>query len=107
MQAQQVIRNARQSAGLTQKELASLAGTSQPTVALYESGKRDPSSATLLRLVQACGGQLHLSTGHQRVRTPSKAELERAGKQLIDVLDLASRLPTRHSPDLDFPRLPE
>ena len=107
MQIRDVIRDARQAAGLTQKQLAALAGTSQPTVAIYESGRRDPSTSTLIRLVEACGGELRLSTGHQRVRTPSKNDLERAGKQLVDVLDLASKLPTSHSPDLKFPRLPE
>jgi transcriptional regulator with XRE-family HTH domain len=107
MQVQAVIRDARQAAGLTQKALAERAGTSQPTVALYESGKRDPSASTLVRLVEACGGRLKVEAGHQCLRTPSQAELERVGRQLVDVLELASKLPTKHSPELNFPRLPE
>jgi transcriptional regulator with XRE-family HTH domain len=107
MQANHVIRDAREAAGLTQKQLASLAGTSQPTVALYESGRRDPTASTLIRLIQAAGGRLQLETGQQPIRTPGQAELERAGRQLVDVLDLAAKLPTRHAPDLEFPRLPQ
>jgi transcriptional regulator with XRE-family HTH domain len=107
MQVRDVIRDARQAAGLTQKQLAALAGTSQPTVAIYESGRRDPSTSTLIRLVEACGGRLRIEMGHAPVRTQSQAELKRAGEKFIEVLDLAERLPTKHSPDLNFPRLPE
>ncbi len=56
--AAELIREARASAGLTMSELASRAGTSTPTVSRYENGLVDPGSATLDRLLRACGSEL-------------------------------------------------
>ena len=50
-----LIQLARIEADLTQQELADLAGTSQPAIAAYESGKRSPSIETLARIVRAAG----------------------------------------------------
>lgn len=50
-----MIKEARARAGLTQVELASLAHTSQPAIAAYESGTRVPSADTLERLLRATG----------------------------------------------------
>lgn len=50
-----VIRRLRERAGLTQAELAERAGTSQPTVAAYESGRKSPSLQTLQRLADSAG----------------------------------------------------
>ena len=47
--------------GLTQKELASRAQTSQPTIALYEAGKKSPTVETLERMTNALGLVLLLS----------------------------------------------
>ena len=105
MDAGAEIRSARLAAGLSQRELADLAGTSQPAVAMYESGEREPGVSTFERLLGAAGAKVTVEGGHQPVRTPSRADLERVNRHLIDVLDLASKLPTRHSPTLDFPRL--
>lgn len=44
--------------GLTQAELADRAGTSQPTIAAYEAGRKSPSVATLERLATAAGREL-------------------------------------------------
>jgi uncharacterized protein (DUF2345 family) len=74
---------------------------------MYESGDRDPGFATLERLLAAAGARIRVERGHARVRTPSRAQIERVNRQLMDVLDLAERLPTRHGPTLDFPRLAE
>lgn len=45
----------RRRAGLTQAELARLAGTSQPTIAAYESGTKSPTLTTLSRIARAAG----------------------------------------------------
>jgi transcriptional regulator with XRE-family HTH domain len=45
--------------GATQQELARRAGTSQPTIAAYESGAKSPTLATLDRLAGAIGAQWH------------------------------------------------
>jgi transcriptional regulator with XRE-family HTH domain len=49
------LRRYRGRAGLSQQALADAAGTSQPTVAAYESGRVTPSMSTLGRLLGACG----------------------------------------------------
>jgi transcriptional regulator with XRE-family HTH domain len=49
------VRTLRQRAGLTQARLAAAAGTSQPTIAAYESGRKSPTLATLGRLATAAG----------------------------------------------------
>ena len=49
------VRELRRSADLTQTELARAAGTSQPTIAAYESGRKSPSLRTLSRMARAVG----------------------------------------------------
>ena len=55
MNAAVVIRAARKRAGLTQKELALRSATTQSAIAAYESGSKEPSMATLDRLIAAAG----------------------------------------------------
>lgn len=49
------LREARHRAGLTQRELAALAGTPQSAIARIERGVTDPSSRTLQHLLAAAG----------------------------------------------------
>lgn len=53
-----LVHEARTRAGLSQRGLAALAGTSGPTIAAYESGNREPRLSTLARLVGATGTEL-------------------------------------------------
>jgi Predicted transcriptional regulator with C-terminal CBS domains len=99
------LRDARHRAGLTQADLATRAGTSQATVSAYESGRKQPSVTTLSRLLAATGTQLTAEPAGYVVVQASKAELERRGRILSDVLDLAQSLPFRRSDDLRYPRL--
>jgi transcriptional regulator with XRE-family HTH domain len=89
------IRNARRRAGLTQAALAERAGTSQATLSAYESGRKEPSLRTLGRVLEAAGARLTV-----------EQTLRRNAKILEDVLGLAEALPSRHSPTLEYPRLP-
>jgi transcriptional regulator with XRE-family HTH domain len=57
----QLVKNARRAANITQSELARRAGTAQPAVAAYESGRRVPSIATLRRLLDACDHDLDVT----------------------------------------------
>ena len=50
----------RRRAGVTQSRLAELAGTSQPTIAAYESGSKVPNLRTLRRLARALGLEARL-----------------------------------------------
>ncbi len=58
----QLIRDTRKRARLSQAGLAARAGTSQPAVARYESGRATPSLSTLERLLVACGSRLVLTS---------------------------------------------
>lgn len=60
MDVASLIRGARRAAGLSQAELATRAGTSQPALARYETGVTMPALPTLERLLQACGRRLEL-----------------------------------------------
>lgn len=63
MRAGTLIQTARVAAGLTQVELARAAGTSQPTIARYETGRSEPRASTLERILAACGQRLDATTG--------------------------------------------
>jgi transcriptional regulator with XRE-family HTH domain len=53
-----LLREARLRAGLTQRELASRASTSQSAIARWESGEVVPSFERLRDLIRACGLEL-------------------------------------------------
>ena len=55
-----LILTARLKAGLSQQELADRLGVSQPTLAVYESGRRQPTVATLMRWLTAAGFDLQM-----------------------------------------------
>ncbi len=50
-----LIRLLRSQAGVTQQALAIKAGTSQPTIALYESGSKSPTITTVQKLAASLG----------------------------------------------------
>ena len=105
MDAASTIRAARLHCGLTQGALASRAGTSQATVSAYESGRKEPSITTLSRLLAAAGSRLAVEPAERPVIQVPATQLEKAGRTLVEVLDLAAALPTRHERRLSFPRL--
>ncbi|HEU4700899.1 MAG TPA: helix-turn-helix transcriptional regulator [Conexibacter sp.] len=105
MDAGATIRAARERAGLTQTQLAQRAGTSQATLSAYERGRKAPSVETLGRLLAASGTRLTTAPASAPVIRPTRAQLARAGRTLVDVMLLAEALPTRHSPELRFPPL--
>lgn len=101
-----LLRDARRRAGLTQAELARRGGTSQATLSAYENGAKSPCADTLERVLAAAGVRLAGVPATRPVRAPAGAALERAGRGLVEVIELAAQLPTRHSGELAFPRLP-
>jgi transcriptional regulator with XRE-family HTH domain len=105
MDAAASLRDARRRAGLTQAELARRAGTSQATISAYEHGRKEPSLDTLSRLLAASGVRLRAEPASTTVVGPTKAQIARAGRALVDVMLLAEALPTRHTPELRFPPL--
>jgi len=71
-----ILRQIRRSAGLSQRQLAARAGTSQPAVARYERGVATPSWETLQRLAAACGRRLLILA--EGVPEPEDVELARS-----------------------------
>jgi transcriptional regulator with XRE-family HTH domain len=94
--ASRLILAARRRSGLTQAQLAELADTSQPAVAAYESGARQPTTPTLVRLLRAAGFEPEV------VLQPSVSTEDAAQRAatLEQLLDLADHLPQRHAPRL-------
>ena len=93
-----VIREARQRAGMSLRELARRAGTSHSAIAAYEAGRRSPTTATLDRIVRAAGFKLD-ATISRRIY----GDNDDRGVELEAVLALAGEFPVRHSTD---PRKP-
>ena len=58
--AGRMVRYARRSSGMTQRELARRAGIPQETIARIERARIDPRVGTLDRLLEACGWGLEL-----------------------------------------------
>jgi transcriptional regulator with XRE-family HTH domain len=56
-----LILTARLKAGLTQQDLADRLGVSQPVIAAYESGRRQPTVPTLMRILAAAGFDLRMT----------------------------------------------
>ena len=81
MNAGALIRSARQQAGLTQEALARRAGTRQSAVSAYEAGRREPSLATLIRLVRATGFELE---GSLVAAAPEPLAATELGRRLLE-----------------------
>ena len=59
--AADLVLDARLKAGLSQRQVARRAGTSQSAVARYETGRTEPSFAVVERLVAACGFEMRIT----------------------------------------------
>lgn len=85
--------------GLSQAELARRAGLPRSVVNAYLKGNREPGADALARLAAAGGFELQLG------RRMPPVDAERAGRILVQVLELAEALPFRPRPTLSYPRL--
>jgi len=86
----EVVRRLRDTAGLTQHELATRAGMAQSAVSDYERGRKVPSIATLRRLAEAVGATLDIDLGVEvgagTGRPPaSLAELRRVRREIRSI----------------------
>lgn len=105
MEIGDVIREARLDAGLRQTELAERSATSQEAISAYERGRKDPSTSTVSRILAAAGWGLVGAPVGRAVWTPTATELERRGRVLAQVIDLAERLPGKRRGHLSYPPL--
>lgn len=65
LEVSKLLQSARQRAGMTQRQLAKKARTSQSVVARIELGETSPSWSTLVRLLKAAG--FNISAGLRRI----------------------------------------
>jgi transcriptional regulator with XRE-family HTH domain len=91
---------ARNRAGLSLRQLGRLAGTSHSTLSAYESGDKDPTVATLVRIVRAAGFALDLDLSPVALLPDRSAR----GQELVEVLELAALFPARQGRPFRQPR---
>ena len=77
--------------------MARRAGVSRSVLSVYESGRREPGSETLSRILSAVGYRLRLE------RAVREVDHVRAGRILDQVLELAEALPGRRRGALRYP----
>jgi ribosome-binding protein aMBF1 (putative translation factor) len=58
--AAEILKRARRLAGLTQQDLALRLGTSQQTISVYETSRKQPMMSTLTRLLAGCGLEMRI-----------------------------------------------
>lgn len=93
------LRAARERAGLSLRELATRAGTSHSTLLAYERGKKVPSVATFVRILDACDMAVDFQLS-PRIR--ERDGIPR-GEELQAVLELADQFPVRVRRRMDLP----
>jgi transcriptional regulator with XRE-family HTH domain len=99
--ASSLVDEIRRRSGLSQAELARRAGLPRSVINTYVRGRRQPGTDALIRIASAAGLELHL------VQRAAPVDTERAGRLLVQVLDLAEALPFRSKDTLNYPRLPD
>ncbi len=87
--------------GLSQAELARRSGIPRSVLNVYLHGRREPGAETLLKLAAAGGLDVKLDD-----RKPP-VDAERAGRILVQVLELAEALPFRPRSEIQYPLLAE
>ncbi|HYC81090.1 MAG TPA: helix-turn-helix transcriptional regulator [Solirubrobacterales bacterium] len=97
--AGRLLANMLRRSGLSQAELSRRAGIPRSVLNAYLHGAREPGSATLAKLASAAGFELSLAERQPPV------DAERAGRILVQVLDLAEALPYRPRAEIETPPL--
>jgi transcriptional regulator with XRE-family HTH domain len=97
--AAELIGRIRQISGLSQADLARRTGIQSSVLSAYEHARRQPSAAALARIARSAGLELTLAP------LSDQAALERSGRVLKDVLDLADSMPSRRRGELAYPPL--
>ena len=91
-----LIRRMRESAGFSQAELARRSGVGRTVLNAYERGGREPGFTVVSRLAETCGFRVDAAPA-------SRVDVARNGRVLLDVLDLAEKLPRRPRGELRYP----
>lgn len=99
--AAELVARIQRRSGLNQAELARRAGIPRSVLNAYIRGHREPGADALIRIAAAGGYGLELSERRPPV------DPERAGRILVQVLELAEALPFRPRAEMQFPPLAE
>ena len=94
-----LICQARRESGLSQAELARRAGMPRSVLNAYERHHRQPGVDALARIARAAGLEVRMGPSADRI------DPTRAGRILVQVLDLAEALPGRRRGRLAYPSL--
>lgn len=97
--AQRVMLDLRRRTGLSQAELGRRAGVPRSIINAYEHGRREPGADSLSRIAASVGLELGVAPPARDI------DLEKAGRILGQVLDLAESLPARKRGGLRYPVL--
>lgn len=91
-----ILRAIREDAGLSQRELAIRMGTSQPTIARWESGRDEPRLSSMQRVAEACEKKLSLVISDAVDRSQIRAQLRLTPRERLasnaSVVSLRSRV---------------
>ena len=92
--AGEVLRAARVDSRLTQRQLAERAGITQPVVAAYETGRRQPTIPMLRRLLAAADHNLAVTAVPKTVTSDERTHASHRWRRLA-----TERSQYRHAPD--------
>lgn len=70
----EVVRRARKSRNLTQAQLAEISGIEQTNISSIETGRRQPSAATLHQLLMSCGYEVVAQAGDKVIPLPASPD---------------------------------
>jgi transcriptional regulator with XRE-family HTH domain len=91
--ASKLLYQAWQDSGLSLRQLARQANTSHGTLSAYIKGSKSPSTATLERIIGACGFSMDIAL-RPRIRFSNGVP---RGEELAEVLTLAEQFPIRQT----------
>lgn len=86
------IRRWRETAGLSQADLAERMGTSQSAVSRWESGRDEPRLSTLASILRACGLEGELRVGPGVDRAQIRQQLAMTPRQRLESVANVARL---------------
>ena len=98
-QAASILQEARARANLSLRDLAARAATSHSTLVAYEKGRKIPSVATFVRILDACDMAVDFKLS-PRIR---EADGIARGEELRAVLELAEQFPVRIARRMNLP----
>lgn len=80
-----LLRDARERAGLSQRQLARKGGTGPSAIAAYESGTKSPTVRTMSRLLTACGLQARVQLEPLLADVDARVDALLAGEPVLDL----------------------